>query len=176
MLLSIAGEAVLSACERACSLIDMNAHEGTHPCMGAVDLVPIYPLGEEVGLEDCGKEAQGMWSCMHRRKVKMYSQNAFSLFFFSNVNVSCSCLYVPQLLFSFFFSISNSSDRTSGRYQCFFVWLGRFSSASRSGSKEEGDWLVQKGQRYVKHPARCGYTAHKEIRHYRLFFKCAFTI
>lgn len=81
MLLSIAGEAVLSACERACSLIDMNAHEGTHPCMGAVDLVPIYPLGEEVGLEDCGKEAQGMWSCMHRRKVKMYSQNAFSLFF-----------------------------------------------------------------------------------------------
>lgn len=75
MLLSIAGEAVLSACERACSLIDMNAHEGTHPCMGAVDLVPIYPLGEEVGLEDCGKEAQGMWSCMHRRKVKMHYQN-----------------------------------------------------------------------------------------------------
>jgi len=65
----------LSACERAFSLIDMNVHEGTHPCMGAVDLVPLYPLGEEVGLEDCGKEAQGMWPCNHRRNVKMLSLN-----------------------------------------------------------------------------------------------------
>lgn len=39
----------------------MNAHDGIHPCMGAVDLVPLYPLGEEVGLEDCGQEAQGTW-------------------------------------------------------------------------------------------------------------------
>ncbi|KAI2660629.1 Formiminotransferase N-terminal subdomain-containing protein [Labeo rohita] len=53
-------EAVLSACERACSLIDMNVHEGIHPCMGAVDLVPLYPLGEEVGLDDCGKEAHAL--------------------------------------------------------------------------------------------------------------------
>ena len=27
--------------------------------MGAVDLIPIYPLGEEVGVEDCAEEAQG---------------------------------------------------------------------------------------------------------------------
>lgn len=27
--------------------------------MGAVDLIPIYPLGEEVRVEDCAKEAQG---------------------------------------------------------------------------------------------------------------------
>ncbi|ROL55090.1 Formiminotransferase N-terminal subdomain-containing protein [Anabarilius grahami] len=60
-------EAVLSACERACSLIDMNAHEGTHPCMGAVDLVPIYPLGEEVGLEDCGKEAWALATALTER-------------------------------------------------------------------------------------------------------------
>ncbi|XP_041930142.1 formiminotransferase N-terminal subdomain-containing protein isoform X2 [Alosa sapidissima] len=40
-------EAVLSACEQACSLIDMRAHSGAHPCMGVVDLVPLYPLGEE---------------------------------------------------------------------------------------------------------------------------------
>ncbi|XP_069554862.1 formiminotransferase N-terminal subdomain-containing protein [Brachyistius frenatus] len=52
-------EAVLSACEKACGLIDMRAHAGVHPCMGAVDLVPIYPLGEEVGVEDCAQEARG---------------------------------------------------------------------------------------------------------------------
>ncbi|KAG1962865.1 formiminotransferase N-terminal subdomain-containing protein [Pimephales promelas] len=60
-------EAVLSACERAFSLIDMNVHEGTHPCMGAVDLVPLYPLGEEVGLEDCGKEAQALATALTER-------------------------------------------------------------------------------------------------------------
>lgn len=27
--------------------------------MGAVDLVPIYPLGEEVGVEECAEEARG---------------------------------------------------------------------------------------------------------------------
>ncbi|XP_073768336.1 formiminotransferase N-terminal subdomain-containing protein isoform X3 [Danio rerio] len=53
-------EAVLSACECACSLIDMSVHEGIHPCMGAVDLVPLYPLGEDVGLQDCGEEAQAL--------------------------------------------------------------------------------------------------------------------
>lgn len=50
---------MLSACQQACQLIDMQGHVGDHPCMGAVDLVPIYPLGEEVGLEECGKEARG---------------------------------------------------------------------------------------------------------------------
>uniref|UniRef100_A0A3Q3XAI9 Formiminotransferase N-terminal subdomain domain-containing protein n=1 Tax=Mola mola TaxID=94237 RepID=A0A3Q3XAI9_MOLML len=54
------GEAVLSACEKACGLIDMRAHAGVHPCMGAVDLIPIYPLGEEVGVEDCAAEARAV--------------------------------------------------------------------------------------------------------------------
>ncbi|XP_019955196.2 formiminotransferase N-terminal subdomain-containing protein [Paralichthys olivaceus] len=53
-------EAVLSACEKACGLIDMCAHIGVHPCMGAVDLIPIYPLGEEVRVEDCAKEARAV--------------------------------------------------------------------------------------------------------------------
>ncbi|KAF7667294.1 hypothetical protein LDENG_00068750 [Lucifuga dentata] len=53
-------EAVLSACERACGLIDMRAHTGVHPCMGAVDLIPIYPLGEEVGVEDCAQKARAV--------------------------------------------------------------------------------------------------------------------
>ncbi|XP_021165442.2 formiminotransferase N-terminal subdomain-containing protein [Fundulus heteroclitus] len=50
-------DAVLSACQKACALIDMCAHSGVHPCMGAVDLVPLYPLGEDVGVEDCVQQA-----------------------------------------------------------------------------------------------------------------------
>ncbi|KAM4731395.1 formiminotransferase N-terminal subdomain-containing protein isoform 1-T5 [Anableps anableps] len=50
-------DAVLSACQKACALIDMRSHTGVHPCMGAVDLVPIYPLGEEVGVEECVQQA-----------------------------------------------------------------------------------------------------------------------
>ncbi|KAF7214342.1 formiminotransferase N-terminal subdomain-containing protein isoform X1 [Nothobranchius furzeri] len=53
-------EAVLSASQKACELIDMHTHTGVHPCMGAVDLIPIYPLGEEVGMEDCAREARAV--------------------------------------------------------------------------------------------------------------------
>ncbi|XP_055726846.1 formiminotransferase N-terminal subdomain-containing protein isoform X2 [Salvelinus fontinalis] len=60
-------EAVLSACEQACRLIDMSAYAGGHPTMGAVDLVPLYPLGEEVGLGDCAKEARG---CRKRNRFE----------------------------------------------------------------------------------------------------------
>lgn len=56
---AVPGEAVLAACVEACGLIDMRAHAGIHPCMGAVDLIPIYPLGEEVGVEECAEEARG---------------------------------------------------------------------------------------------------------------------
>ncbi|TWW80326.1 Formiminotransferase N-terminal subdomain-containing protein [Takifugu flavidus] len=60
-------EAVLSACVKACGLIDMRAHSGIHPCMGAVDLVPIYPLGEEVGVEECAKEARALAQALTER-------------------------------------------------------------------------------------------------------------
>uniref|UniRef100_W5KY26 Formiminotransferase cyclodeaminase N-terminal like 1 n=1 Tax=Astyanax mexicanus TaxID=7994 RepID=W5KY26_ASTMX len=60
-------EAVFCACAKAFSLIDMDQHVGVHPCMGAVDLVPFYPLGEEVDLEDCGKEAQGLATALTER-------------------------------------------------------------------------------------------------------------
>ncbi|XP_020568777.1 formimidoyltransferase-cyclodeaminase isoform X3 [Oryzias latipes] len=53
-------EAVLSACVKACGLINMCTHTGVHPCLGAVDLIPIYPLGEEVGIEDCAQEARAV--------------------------------------------------------------------------------------------------------------------
>ncbi|XP_019724650.1 formiminotransferase N-terminal subdomain-containing protein isoform X2 [Hippocampus comes] len=53
-------EAVLSACEKACELFDMRDHSGVHPCLGAVDLVPIYPLGEDVGPDDCARESRAV--------------------------------------------------------------------------------------------------------------------
>lgn len=53
-------EAVLSACEKACSLIDLRSHSGVHPCLGAVDLIPIYPLGEDVLPDDCAQEARAV--------------------------------------------------------------------------------------------------------------------
>ncbi|MEQ2307502.1 hypothetical protein AMECASPLE_018907 [Ameca splendens] len=53
-------DAALSACQKACALIDMRTHTGVHPCMGAVDLVPFYPLGEEVGVKECVQQALGV--------------------------------------------------------------------------------------------------------------------
>ncbi|XP_072115713.1 formiminotransferase N-terminal subdomain-containing protein isoform X1 [Mobula birostris] len=52
------GNSILSACVEAFNLIDMKAHIGIHPCLGAVDLVPIYPLSESVSLEECGRVAR----------------------------------------------------------------------------------------------------------------------
>ncbi|EMP24350.1 hypothetical protein UY3_18588 [Chelonia mydas] len=48
---------VIAACTEALQPTDMAIQEGIHPCLGAVDLVPIYPL-LNVGLEECGKVAQ----------------------------------------------------------------------------------------------------------------------
>ena len=39
-------EATLALCRRAYREIDMSAHRGGHPRMGAVDVVPFIPLGE----------------------------------------------------------------------------------------------------------------------------------
>ncbi|XP_005873646.1 PREDICTED: formimidoyltransferase-cyclodeaminase [Myotis brandtii] len=49
--------AVLAACMEAFRSIDMEAQEGIHPCLGAVDLIPIYPLAG-VGVEECGAMAR----------------------------------------------------------------------------------------------------------------------
>ncbi|XP_043550474.1 formiminotransferase N-terminal subdomain-containing protein [Chiloscyllium plagiosum] len=51
------GDSVVTACTEAYNLIDMEHHDGIHPCLGSVDLVPIYPLSESVSLEECGKVA-----------------------------------------------------------------------------------------------------------------------
>ncbi|XP_075924134.1 formiminotransferase N-terminal subdomain-containing protein isoform X2 [Petromyzon marinus] len=54
------GESLVSACVRACALIDVSAHSGGHPCLGSVDLVPVHPLSDSVGLRECGRVAQAV--------------------------------------------------------------------------------------------------------------------
>ncbi|XP_042302655.1 formiminotransferase N-terminal subdomain-containing protein isoform X1 [Sceloporus undulatus] len=53
------GSCVVAACVEAFSSIDMAAHVGIHPCLGAVDLVPVYPL-LGVDLEECGTVARSV--------------------------------------------------------------------------------------------------------------------
>ncbi|XP_028847564.1 formiminotransferase N-terminal subdomain-containing protein isoform X2 [Denticeps clupeoides] len=79
--IDVIGEAVLAACERACGLIDMTAHAGIHPCMGSVDLVPFYPLGEKVGLEECATEARALALALTSRV------DGTSAFFFGSADV-----------------------------------------------------------------------------------------
>ncbi|XP_013408515.1 uncharacterized protein LOC106172384 [Lingula anatina] len=54
------GQSVFAACEKAFDLIDLRQHEGVHPCLGSVDLVPIHPLSPDITLEECGKEAKDL--------------------------------------------------------------------------------------------------------------------
>ncbi|XP_057603174.1 formiminotransferase N-terminal subdomain-containing protein isoform X7 [Hippopotamus amphibius kiboko] len=50
---------ILAACLEAFQSIDMEVQEGIHPCLGAVDLIPIYPLSG-VGVEECGAMARSL--------------------------------------------------------------------------------------------------------------------
>ncbi|XP_026980713.1 formiminotransferase N-terminal subdomain-containing protein isoform X3 [Sagmatias obliquidens] len=53
------GNSILAACLEAFQSIDMEVQEGIHPCLGAVDLIPIYPLSG-VGVEECGAVARSI--------------------------------------------------------------------------------------------------------------------
>lgn len=53
------GSCVLAACLEAFQAIDMEVQEGVHPCLGAVDLIPIYPLSG-IGVEECGAVARSV--------------------------------------------------------------------------------------------------------------------
>lgn len=50
--LSCVGEAALRAVAKAAELIDLNHHEGVHPRLGALDVLPFVPLGQ-VTLGEC---------------------------------------------------------------------------------------------------------------------------
>lgn len=45
-------DAAVEVAKKAAELIDLNKHEGEHPRMGAVDVIPFIPI-KEVGMEEC---------------------------------------------------------------------------------------------------------------------------
>ena len=49
---------VINACKEAYNHINLKLHEGEHPRLGSVDLIPIYPLIPSVSLSRCGEIAQ----------------------------------------------------------------------------------------------------------------------
>ncbi|KAM9305921.1 formiminotransferase N-terminal subdomain-containing protein [Gastrophryne carolinensis] len=53
------GKSVVSACVEGFASIDLSSHDGIHPCLGAIDLVPIYPLSA-ITLQQCGDIATGI--------------------------------------------------------------------------------------------------------------------
>lgn len=52
-------EAALSAASRAVELIDMNAHQGEHPRMGAADVIPLVPVAG-ISMEECVAAARDL--------------------------------------------------------------------------------------------------------------------
>ncbi|XP_059783316.1 formiminotransferase N-terminal subdomain-containing protein isoform X5 [Balaenoptera ricei] len=60
------GNSILAACLEAFQSIDMEVQEGIHPCLGAVDLIPIYPLSG-IGVEECGAVARIRTSLVAQR-------------------------------------------------------------------------------------------------------------
>ena len=69
-------EAALAGAARAVQLIDLTRHEGVHPRIGAVDVMPFVPL-EGVTLDECVKLAEKAASELWRRlKVPAYLYEA----------------------------------------------------------------------------------------------------
>lgn len=60
--------AALAATRRAVELIDMNAHKGEHPRMGAVDVIPLVPISG-VTMEECVAASRRLgreiWETVH---------------------------------------------------------------------------------------------------------------
>ena len=65
-------EAVWVLFQRAIQLIDMRAHQGVHPRLGAVDLIPFVPF-QEVSMADC----QALASRLGDRVGREYSVPVF---------------------------------------------------------------------------------------------------
>lgn len=60
--MTLSGPCVEAACEKAYELIDLSHHEGVHPRLGAVDLVPLHPISEDVSLPNLGQVARGKYT------------------------------------------------------------------------------------------------------------------
>ncbi|XP_038064562.1 glutamate formimidoyltransferase-like [Patiria miniata] len=59
-------DSVYNACREAYGRIDLGDQHGVHPRLGAVDLLPIYPLSEDVSVGECGVIAKGIASNLAR--------------------------------------------------------------------------------------------------------------
>jgi glutamate formiminotransferase/formiminotetrahydrofolate cyclodeaminase len=71
-------DAALAACGKAVELIDLNAHRGQHPRMGAVDVVPFIPLSG-IALNDCvllAKEFAAEFASKFKVPVYLYEEAA----------------------------------------------------------------------------------------------------
>jgi glutamate formiminotransferase len=55
--------AALAGARRAVDLIDMNAHSGEHPRLGAVDVIPLVPIAG-VGMEACVTAARALGAAL----------------------------------------------------------------------------------------------------------------
>lgn len=64
-------EATLALCERAYAEIDMTVHQGGHPRMGAVDVVPFIPLGE-LSTEEAVSYAHALGEAIGAMGVPVY--------------------------------------------------------------------------------------------------------
>ncbi len=73
-------ESVIVACEVAIQRIDLNIHQGEHPRMGAVDVVPFIPI-KNASLEDCvllAKQAGKALATKQNIPVYLYEEAATS--------------------------------------------------------------------------------------------------
>ena len=55
-------EAVVTAAAAALASLDLRHHEGGHPRLGVVDLIPLHPITEETTLADCDQLAHNIAS------------------------------------------------------------------------------------------------------------------
>lgn len=64
-------EANLAAAEKAIKLIDMNQHQGQHPRIGAVDVVPFVPA-KNITMEECNELAVEFGKQLAEKGVPVY--------------------------------------------------------------------------------------------------------
>ncbi|XP_058295869.1 formiminotransferase N-terminal subdomain-containing protein isoform X1 [Hylobates moloch] len=87
------GSSVLAACLEAFQGIDMEVQEGIYPCLGAVDLIPVYPLSG-VTVEECGVAARNPGGQQMGQVGGMYSARRVQL---RNIENRNPLLYLWQV-------------------------------------------------------------------------------
>lgn len=65
-------EALVNMAAKACELIDMREHKGTHPRIGAQDTLPIFPF-KDITIEECVDLAKEIGNELHNKtKIPIY--------------------------------------------------------------------------------------------------------